>query len=94
MDLGVGGTQASQMEQIEALCEVKPNVFAGGLGMSQKVVEKCHLAGAKVISSCGYMPGIFGPSASNPSRHSRDKVLEIGPLFLWHYNFGSNETEA
>ena len=53
MNLGVGGTQASQMEQIEAICKVKPDVFAGGLGMSPEVVEKCHSAGIKVISLVG-----------------------------------------
>lgn len=53
IDLGVGGTQASQMEQVEAVCEVKPEVFAGGLGMSPEVVEKCHSAGIKVISLVG-----------------------------------------
>ncbi len=53
MDLGVGGTQASQMEQIEAICEAKPDVFAGGLGMNPEAVEKCHSAGIKVISLVG-----------------------------------------
>ena len=53
MDLGVGGTSASQMEQVDAICKVKPAVFAGGLGMSAEVVEKCHSAGVKVISLVG-----------------------------------------
>jgi len=53
MDLGIGGTQASQMEQVDAICDVKPDVFAGGLGMTPEVVEKCHSAGIKVISLVG-----------------------------------------
>jgi len=53
MGLGVGGTLASQMEQVEVICEAKPAVFAGGLGISPEAVEKCHSAGIKVISLIG-----------------------------------------
>ncbi|MDP2919343.1 MAG: nitronate monooxygenase [Dehalococcoidia bacterium] len=53
MGLGVGGTLVSQMEQVEAICEVKPAIFAGGLGMSPEAVEKCHSAGIKVVSLVG-----------------------------------------
>ena len=53
MGLGVGGTLASQMEQVEAICELKPDVFAGGLGMNDEVVAMCHEAGIKVISLVG-----------------------------------------
>lgn len=51
--LGLGGTHASQMEQVDAICEAKPDVFAGGLGMNGDIVEKCHSAGVKVISLVG-----------------------------------------
>ena len=53
MYMGVGGTLTSQMEQVEAICEAKPPVFAGGLGMNPAVVERCHKAGIKVISLVG-----------------------------------------
>ena len=53
IDLGTGGTAASQQEQVDAICEVKPAVFAGGLGMTADTVEKCHSAGIKVISLVG-----------------------------------------
>ena len=53
MRVGVGGTLSSQMEQVEAICEFKPPVFAGGLGMSPEVVEICHQAGIKVVSLIG-----------------------------------------
>jgi NAD(P)H-dependent flavin oxidoreductase YrpB (nitropropane dioxygenase family) len=53
MDIGVGGTAASQMEQVEAICELKPTIFAGGLGMNPEVVEMCHRAGIKVVSLVG-----------------------------------------
>lgn len=51
--LGLGGTHVSQMEQVEAIIEAKPTIFAGGLGMNPDVVEKCHSAGIKVISLVG-----------------------------------------
>jgi len=51
--LGVGGTIESQMEQVEAICELKPAVFAGGLGMNPEIVEMCHEAGIKVVSLVG-----------------------------------------
>ena len=51
--LGIGGTLASQMEQVDAICEMKPAIFAGGLGMNVEVVEKCHKAGIKVVSLVG-----------------------------------------
>ena len=53
MGLGTGGTLASQMEQVEAICECKPAVFAGGLGMSPEAVARCHQAGIKVVGLCG-----------------------------------------
>jgi NAD(P)H-dependent flavin oxidoreductase YrpB (nitropropane dioxygenase family) len=53
MGLGIGGTLASQMEQVEAICEAKPAIFAGGLGMSAEAVEMCHSAGIKVVSLIG-----------------------------------------
>jgi NAD(P)H-dependent flavin oxidoreductase YrpB (nitropropane dioxygenase family) len=53
--LGTGGTLSSQIEQVEAVCEAKPDVFAGGLGMSGEAVEMCHRAGIKVVSLIGSM---------------------------------------
>jgi len=51
--LGVGGTLASQMEQVDAICEMKPAIFAGGLGMNVEILERCHKAGIKVVSLVG-----------------------------------------
>jgi NAD(P)H-dependent flavin oxidoreductase YrpB (nitropropane dioxygenase family) len=65
MGLGTGGTLASQMEQVEAVCEAKPAVFAGGLGMSGEAVEMCHRAGVKVVSLVGNL------------RHAR-RVVDMG----------------
>ncbi len=53
LDLGVGGTLASQMEQVEAICDARPAIFAGGLGMNAEAVEMCHRAGIKVVSLVG-----------------------------------------
>ena len=53
MGLGLGGTLASQMEQVDAICELKPAVFAGGLGMNAEIVRRCHQAGIKVVSLVG-----------------------------------------
>ncbi len=63
--LGTGGTLTSQMEQVEAVCEAKPDIFAGGLGMSGEAVEMCHRAGIKVVSLIGSM------------RHAK-RVLDMG----------------
>jgi len=53
MNLGTGGTLTSQMEQVDAICEFQPDVFAGGLGMNPEAVAKCHEAGIKVVSLVG-----------------------------------------
>ncbi len=53
LGIGIGGTRASQMDQVEMICELKPALFAGGLGMNTGVVEKCHRSGIKVASLIG-----------------------------------------
>jgi NAD(P)H-dependent flavin oxidoreductase YrpB (nitropropane dioxygenase family) len=53
LGLGMGGTRASQKEEVDAICELRPAVFAGGLGMNPEIVERCHEAGIKVIRLVG-----------------------------------------
>ena len=53
MDLGTGGTLAAQMEELEVIYESKPALFAGGLGINDKIVAGCHKAGIKVVSLVG-----------------------------------------
>jgi len=53
MSLGIGGSHETQMKQLEAALEAKPAVIAAGLGFDQAVVDRCHAAGAKVITLVG-----------------------------------------
>ncbi len=49
------GRAPTQMELVDLVCEAKPTIFAGGLGMNKEAVEKCHAAGIKVVSLVGRM---------------------------------------
>jgi|GEM_PF-6623036 len=40
--LETGATLAKQKEQVDAICELKPAVFACGLGINRETVERCH----------------------------------------------------
>ena len=53
MEMGHGGTLATQRAQVEMICSLKPAVFAGGLGMTDEVVNTCHQAGIRVIGLSG-----------------------------------------
>jgi len=45
----------TQMDVVDLVCEAKPAIFAGGLGMNEEAVKRCHKAGIKVIALCGRM---------------------------------------
>lgn len=49
----VGGTLASQRQEVEQICDFKPAIFAGGLGMNADIVAKCHKVGIKVVGLVG-----------------------------------------
>ena len=53
LGLGLGGTLDSQKEEVDAICELKPAIFAGGLGMNPEIVKRCHKAGIKVVGLVG-----------------------------------------
>jgi len=50
---GGSSTLASQMEIVDLICEWKPAIFGGGLGMNPEVVKRCHQAGIKVVGMVG-----------------------------------------
>ena len=53
LSLGIGGTLASQEEEVDAICDLKPAILACALGANATIVEKCHKAGIKVASLAG-----------------------------------------
>jgi len=53
LGLGVGGTLASQEEEVNEICDLKPAILACALGANAMIVEKCHKAGIKVASLAG-----------------------------------------
>jgi len=53
LGLGIGGTLASQQDEVDEICDLKPAILACALGANAMIVEKCHKAGIKVASLAG-----------------------------------------
>ena len=53
LELGIGGSYESQLQQLDAALEQKPAVIAAALGFNREIVDRCHSAGAKCITLVG-----------------------------------------
>ncbi len=47
------GTVEAQKEMVDVICDMKPALFAGALGMNKDIVDRCHRAGSKAVSLVG-----------------------------------------
>ncbi len=53
LELGIGGSQETQWEQLSAALDAKPAVVAAALGFTKEVIDECHKAGVKVVTLVG-----------------------------------------
>ncbi len=53
LEMGIGGSYESQMQQLDAALETKPKIIAAALGFNKEIIDRCHSAGAKCLTLVG-----------------------------------------